>query len=176
MPPIKPQPRFRHLLTSLILFLCVHGFAHGTTVINPPRMTVWSLSCELGFSPYSIRPCARPYAFSLEVSEAFPYFLMGVDLYLGLFETDMRPIASWVSDGSSTYLVPGLSPLARNFKSSTRSTFSTLTDTPGQLTYTLTGTERPGWYLLGGIMVFAGQDPLNPLNWLVVSTVPLRVP
>lgn len=48
--------------------------------------------------------------------------------------------------------------------------------TPVQLTYTLTGTERPGWYLLGGIMVFAGQDPLNPLNWLVVSTVPLRVP
>lgn len=173
---IKPHPRFRHLLTSLIFILCVHGFAHGTTSAAPARMTVWSSGCGIGGPVYAMTPCAKPYEFSMEITEALPFFYMGVDLYLGLFESDMRPIASWVSDGSSTYLVPGLSPLARNFKSSTRSTFSTQTDTPGQLTYTLSGTERPGWYLLGGIMVFAGQDPLNPLNWLVISTVPLRVP
>ena len=89
----------------------------------------------------------------------------GTDIYFGILSPDRNKVSTWVPDHGGVALKAGLAPIAR---SSTAGNFNTGSNS----TYTFTGSEQKGMYLLFLLQVLPGGDPNNIQQWMSIDTHP----
>ena len=95
-------------------------------------------------------------------------YAVPVDVYVGLIQPDGR-FASWVGDPRAPSLLIGPAPvplLAGVVPSDVSSS---------QRVHQFGASDARGWYVLYGLVVDAGADPLDPHRWITTSFFPLLV-
>ena len=93
-------------------------------------------------------------------------FALPVDVYVGLILPDGR-FASWVGDPRSPSLSMGAAPVPL-------ATGAFPSDvTTSQRIQQFGASDPQGWYVLYGLVVSAGKNPLDPHHWISTSFFPL---
>ena len=90
------------------------------------------------------------------------------DVYVGAIVPDGR-FVSWVGDPQAPTLVTSAAPIPFLADVTAAET------TSFRLNHSFTAVDPQGWYVLYGLVVAAGADPLDPHRWLDTSFFPLLV-
>jgi hypothetical protein len=155
----------------------LYPVTEDTAALEPAQLPEISVqvTTPLGAPAHAAPLDGVPYTFGAEVRIPAGETQAWADLYFGVMLPDGENSVTWVNAAGTPGIREGMSPLLEDILLGEKATINTAAIFGRDLSHTFSGDEPPGMYLVFVLLVVAGSEVSDPVNWLAVETAPLFV-